>query len=74
MEYELIREIKNLCPNNQMRDISFQEVTTDDPVAYVRTLLHGRETELTPDSRPDGGVVIHTVCDGMMQTFTFTPV
>ena len=31
MEYEMVREIKNLCPNNQMRDIFFDEVQTDDP-------------------------------------------
>ena len=26
MEYELVHEIKNLCRNNQMRDIFFEEV------------------------------------------------
>ena len=35
-EYEMVREIKNLCPNNQMRDIFFDEVETDDPAEYVR--------------------------------------
>ena len=30
-EYELVREIKNLCPNNQMRNIFFEEITCDDP-------------------------------------------
>ena len=30
-EYELVREIQNLCPNNQMRDIFFEEVETEDP-------------------------------------------
>ena len=35
MQYELVREIPNLCRNNQMRDIFFDEVETDDPVAYV---------------------------------------
>ena len=34
-EYEMVREIKNLCPNNQMRDIFFEEVETDDPETYV---------------------------------------
>ena len=29
-EYELVREIQNLCRNNQMRDIFFEEVETDD--------------------------------------------
>ena len=30
-QYELVREIQNLCRNNQMRDISFQEVECADP-------------------------------------------
>ena len=41
MEYELVHEIKNSCPNNQMRDVFIEEVETDDPVSYVRTRLHG---------------------------------
>ena len=48
-EYELVREIENQCANNQMRDIFFDEVETDDPVAYVRQLLKDREVELTVD-------------------------
>ena len=44
-EYELVREIPNLCRNNQMRDIFFEEVETEDPVAYVRRLgkIQGRD-------------------------------
>ena len=38
-EYELIHEIKNLCRNNQMRDVFFEEVECDDPVEYVRAKL-----------------------------------
>ena len=30
-EYELVYEIKNLCRNNQMRDVFFEEVECDDP-------------------------------------------
>ena len=37
-EYEMVREIQNLCPNNQMRDIFFEEVMTDDPENYVRSI------------------------------------
>ena len=36
MEYEMVREIKNLCPNNQMRDVFITEVETDDPEQYVK--------------------------------------
>ena len=31
MEFELVHEIQNQCPNNQMRDIFFEEIQCDDP-------------------------------------------
>ena len=40
-EYELVREIPNLCRNNQMRDVFVSEVETDDPAAYVRDFVKG---------------------------------
>ena len=46
-QYELVREIQNLCRNNQMRDISFQEVECADPESYVRELLKGKNVELS---------------------------
>ena len=71
MEYELVHEIKNSCPNNQMRDVFIEEVETDDPVSYVRTRLKGRIDELTAEERSDG-VTIHAVCDGLRHVFIFT--
>ena len=71
MEYELVHEIKNHCPNNQMRDIFIEVVETDDPVAYVRARLQGRIDELTVHERP-GGVTIYAVCDGLCHEFGFT--
>ena len=73
-EYELVREIQNLCPNNQMRDIFFEEVETDDPVEYVRSFLKGKAISLTADSRSDGTVTVYASCDGLTQKFIFTPV
>ena len=35
-EFELVHEIQNLCRNNQMRDVFFEEVTCEDPESYVR--------------------------------------
>ena len=46
VEYEMVREIQNMCPNNQMRDIFFEEVETDDPEAYVRQILKGRAVQV----------------------------
>lgn len=72
--YELVREIPNLCRNNQMRDVFFNEVETNDPVAYVRIFLKQTQTELTVDQKPDGTVTVFAVADGLTQKFTFTPI
>ena len=73
-EYELVREIQNLCPNNQMRDVFFEEVETDDPASYVRGLLKGKAVTLSVDARADGSVTVYASCDGLTQKFIFTPV
>lgn len=72
--YELVREIPNLCRNNQMRDIFFDEVETEDPVAYVRELLRKSRVELSQDARPDGTVTVYAIADGLTQKFIFTPI
>ena len=74
MEYELVREIQNLCPNNQMRDIFFDEVEAQDPESYVRDFLKGKATEVCVHSREDGVVTVFASCDGLIQKFIFTPI
>ena len=74
MEYELVHEIKNLCPNNQMRDIFFEEIECDDPENYLRKQLQGKQLELTREDGAGGVVTIHAVVDGMMEKFVFTPI
>ena len=71
-DYELVHEIQNLCRNNQMRDVFFEEITCDDPEAYVRGLLKGKNVQLTLDRQSDDTLTIHTVTDGMMEKFVFT--
>ena len=73
-EYELVREIPNLCPNNQMRDVFFDEVDTEDPVVYVQNFLKDSATELSAERKPDGTVTVYAVADGMTQKFIFTPI
>jgi hypothetical protein len=73
-EYEMVREIKNLCPNNQMRDIFFEEVETDDPLAYVKAFLKGKAVDLSAEQGENGVVTIHASCDGLIQKFIFTPI
>ena len=73
-EYELVHEIQNLCRNNQMRDVFFEEVECDDPVAYVRAFLKGKCVELTADEKGNGAVTVYAVCHGLQQKFVFTPI
>ena len=73
-EYELVREIPNLCRNNQMRDIFFQEIETDSPMEYVRNFLKDSQVDLMEDRRNDGTVTIYAVADGLTQKFIFTPI
>ena len=71
-EYEMVREIQNLCPNNQMRDIFFDEVETDDPESYVRDFLKGKAVEVSCQRGEDGSVTVFATCDGLIQKFVFT--
>lgn len=73
-EYELVREIKNLCRNNQMRDIFFEEVECEDPEDYLRHRLKGKQIELTVEEGTCGAVTIHAVVDGMIEKYVFTPI
>ena len=73
-EYEMVREIKNLCPNNQMRDIFFEEVETDDPADYVKSFLKGKAVSVSAEVGENGVVTVYADCDGLIQKFVFTPV
>ena len=73
-EYEMVREIKNSCPNNQMRDIFFDEVETEDPVTYVKDFLKGRAESVSAEYGAGGAVTVYADCDGLIQKFVFTPV
>ena len=73
-EYEMVREIKNQCPNNQMRDIFFDEVQTDDPESYVKAFLKGKALSVNAQFGAGGVVTVYADCDGLIQKFVFTPI
>lgn len=72
--YEVIREIENSCSNNQMRDVFFDEVDCDDPVAYVKSLHAGKIMEIAEDHKPDGSLVIYVTIGNVTQKYIFTEI
>ena len=73
-QFEVVREIENQCANNQMRDIFFDEVETDDPVAYVRNLLKDKDVEIAVDRPASDRINVYANTSGMTQKFLFTEI
>lgn len=71
-EYELCCEIFNQCSNNQMRDVSFEEVSVEDTEAYVRAMEPRAEIE--KEKLSGGAVAYHTNTAGLLKRYTFTPI
>lgn len=71
--YELVREIQNLCANNQMRDVFFCELECDDPVLWVQKEVRGKQVNITTDRTAGGDLTVFVESAGMMQKFLFTP-
>ncbi len=41
--YETVWEIFNLCANNQMRDVFFDEIETDDIEGFLKQKFAGKQ-------------------------------
>ena len=71
MIYEVIKEIKNECANNQMRDVFFNEEEIADPEVWIRQ-KEPKATSIERDEMPNG--VRYFVDDhGMTVVYTLTP-
>lgn len=72
--YEVIWEIFNKCSGNQMRDVHFDEVETDDPEAYVRSKFKDGY-EITGYDQPDSAVQVFDITEsGLLQRVSFTEI
>ena len=73
--YELVHEIFNQCSGNQMRDVDFTEVETDDPRAYVENFLKSHKTvEISEDALTPGTYIYDVTADGLNMRFSFTEI
>ena len=71
-EYEVVREIQNSCSGNQMRDVFFDEIETDDPEGYVRSLLGNDLDEINVERRDAQSLTVFVNSNGLRQKFLFT--
>ncbi|MBQ8975248.1 MAG: hypothetical protein IJ072_05955 [Oscillospiraceae bacterium] len=72
MTYEMVREIYNMCANNQMRDIFFQEVDVEDTDEYIKRFCDGANVTCEKEILSDGTIVYHLDNDGLISCITFT--
>ena len=71
--YEVVREIENSCARNQMRDVFFDEIETDDPLEAVRALLKDeKDAVLTLEEHGADSLTVYAESTGMTQRFLFT--
>ena len=73
-DYEVVREVQNLCGNNQMRDVFFEEIETDDPVGWVRSLIKGKAVNLTVDEKENGDLTVYVESGGVGQKILMTKI
>ena len=75
-EYEVIREILNLCPGNQMRDIFIEEVELPEDAdleAFVREKFKNEaELKIERTDRTDGSVVFDVMTAAIHQKITIS--
>ncbi|MDO4518796.1 MAG: hypothetical protein Q4B47_00640 [Eubacteriales bacterium] len=73
-EYEVIWEIFNKCPRNQMRDVFVEEVELADPEAYVKAKFQGKEVTYEKTVLTDGTIIFDIQTSGIKQRCSFTEI
>lgn len=72
-QYEVVWEIFNKCSGDQMRDVYFEEIETDDPNAYVENKFQGYNVSLFES--PNLGELIYEIdANGLRQRMTLTEI
>jgi len=72
MTYEVIRNIENNCKNNQMRDVFFEEIETEDPDVWIRQ-QEPLADEILREDLP-GGIRFRVFASGLPTVYTLTEV
>lgn len=73
-EYEVIWEIFNKCPRNQMRDVFVEEVEIKDPEEYIRKKFQGKDVAYDKMVLADGTIVFDITTSQIKQRCSFTEI
>jgi hypothetical protein len=70
----MIWEIFNKCSGNQMRDVFFDEIETDDPDAYIAGRFRDGYDILRADEPVTGTLVFEIRKEGLLQRISLTEI
>ena len=73
-EYEVIWEIFNKCPRNQMRDVFVDEIEIEDPEEYVKNKFKGKEVSYEKTVLAEGTIVFDILTAQMKKRCSFTEI
>lgn len=72
--YEVIWEIFNKCSGNQMRDVFFEEIETDEPNRYVTERFQGCSVQLDQSNSTGGTLIYDIEAEGLRQRISLTEI
>lgn len=72
--YETVWEIFNECANNQMRDVFFDEIETNDTDAYVKNKFKDKNITFEKTVLENGTILYDIDASGIKQRFSFTEI
>lgn len=73
-KYEVIWEIFNKCPRNQMRDVFVEELELENPEEYVKEKFKGGEVSYEKTVLDDGTLVFDIQTSQIRQRCSFTEI
>ncbi len=73
-EYEVIWEIFNKCPRNQMRDVFVEEVEIENLEEYIKKKFQGKDVSYEKTVLEDGTVIFDILTSQIKQRCSFTEI
>ncbi|HIR28300.1 MAG TPA: hypothetical protein IAB84_10070 [Candidatus Choladousia intestinigallinarum] len=73
-QYEAVWEIYNQCSNNQMRDVFFEEIETDDLEEFLKNKFKGKDLTFEKTVKEDGTIIYDIMASGIKERYSFTEI